>query len=171
MGNSDLSAPGQKSGPNGFSVRMPPAQRKALEERALAEGKEKSTLLREIVADYCAPKTPQPSALEVTLQGINQQLTHIEARLGVIERRPALRAEPGQFAWELATAVEHASSRATEGVRSTVDRLKEVTSELRTVIGVPREQAEQKRQVWKAATWGAAVGLAMAVPLAMVLPF
>ena len=106
-----------------------------------------------------------------TLGAMAKELQAVTALLAGIERHPALRMTPAEYAQQAKAGVREVENAARRGLDHAEERLRDTEKELQGLIGTAHEKAEQRRLFVATGALCIVVGMVLWMALIRVLPW
>ena len=107
----------------------------------------------------------------LTLGKMEKTLGVIATRLAAVEQQPALQISGAQLRSEMGAATQAASSMMVPAMVEPLEEMRIATAKMQAMVGMARNQVEQRRWLWRAAIGGIMGGAMLWVVLAAVLPW
>jgi hypothetical protein len=128
-------------------------------------------VLERIAAMLAAPDRQEAPDYSPTLGAIARELKAVTARLGALEKMPALAVTPGHQAAALRLEIDKAGEEVRRGLGHSRVELAGAVRELHGLIGAVRERRDQQQWLWTVGGIGVMLGVLLWFLLPLVLPW
>jgi hypothetical protein len=128
-------------------------------------------VLERMAAALAAPDRQEMPDYSPTLGAIAKELKAVTARLGALEKMPALAVTPGHQAAALRLEIDKAGEEVRRGLGHSRAELAGAVSALRELIGAVRERRDQQQWLWTVGGIGVMLGVLLWFLLPLVLPW
>lgn len=132
---------------------------------------EVSVLRRAVEALPGAWEDMQPPDYTSSLSGIVKELSGVAHRLEVLERQPALKQTPDNYAGAIVRAGESAMQKGVKALSEATSRVSDERRYLEALFGTIRGQREQTKELFLVGIVCALMGFVLFPFVGMVLPF